>query len=166
MGGGAGPPAEDPLASSLKEVFTRWAAGVCIVAVRTERGVQALTVSAFMPLSLDPPLVAVSLGANAAVLPFLNAGTEVAISILAAGQRAVASRFADSYPVGPSPFPEAGPPVVEGALAALRCRLEDLEERGDHHLAICEVLEARGPTEDEALVYFGRDYHGLGQGNA
>lgn len=165
VAGGSGRPAEDPLASALKEVFARWASGVCLVAVRDEGRVHALTVSAFMPLSLDPPLVVFSLGANAAVLPFLDPDRDVGVSILGAEQRGLASRYADSFPVGPSPFPDSGPPLAKDALAGLVCRFEELLERGDHHLVICRVLEAHGPQAGDALGYFDRSYHRFEQGS-
>ena len=121
-----------------------------------------MTVSGFLPVSLDPPLVAVSLGGNAAVLPFLEPGASFAVSLLTADQRGVASRYADTFPVGPSPFADTGEPVVEGALAGLVCTAEELLERGDHTLVIARVTEATTGGPDAALAYFRRDYHRVG----
>jgi flavin reductase (DIM6/NTAB) family NADH-FMN oxidoreductase RutF len=144
---------------TLRETFSRWASGVTIVAVRDR--VHALTVSAFMPLSVDPPLVLVSLGANASALPYLDTGTTFAISLLAADQRGLASRFADVFPVGPSPFPDDGPPIVEGCLAALACTVEEVRPLGDHHLVSATVEHALVGGDDGALAYFRRQYHAL-----
>lgn len=142
---------------ALRDALACWATGVAIVAVREGERVYALTITAFMPLSLEPPLLAVGLGANAAVLPFLDPDRELVISILSGDQRGLASRYADSFPVGPSPFVAEGPPVVEGALASFVCRVEELLERGDHHLVIARVTEARNHP-GAALVYARREY--------
>lgn len=164
LGGGREPDEERERrerADRLREALSFWASGVTLVAVRDGPTVHALTASAVLPVSVEPPLVAVGLGGNAAVLPFLDAGTSFAISILAADQKSLASRYADSFPVGPSPFPEEGAPVVEGALATLVCRVEELLERGDHTLVLGRVTDAGTGDPDAALVYYRRDYHRL-----
>jgi len=152
---------------SLREVFSMWVSGVTIVAMREASKVHALTVSAFMPLSVDPPLVLVSLGPNASVLPFLDPGTEFAVSVLDSSQGRLASRFADVFPVGPSPFVENGPPVVNGCLAALVCTVDEVRPAGDHYLVVGRVAEARVGADGsgvggQALAYFRRAYHPVG----
>lgn len=145
----------------LREAFSRWASGVSIVAVRDQDRVHALTVSAFMPLSMEPPLVLVSLGANASALPYLDPGTPFAISLLAADQRGLASRFADVFPAGASPFPAEGPPVIDGCIAALACTVDEMRPVGDHYLVTGRVDEARAGGDGGALVYFRRQYHSV-----
>ena len=164
---GGGPEPEDERErrerdEAMKDALSRWASGVSIVALREAGKVHALTVSAFIPVTLDPPSVLISLGPNAAVLPFLDSGRTFAISFLTGGQKGLASRFADTFPVGPSPFVTEGPPVVEGCLAALECQVKEMLRRGDHTLVIGEVRAARTGPEDEALTYFRRDYHSVG----
>jgi flavin reductase (DIM6/NTAB) family NADH-FMN oxidoreductase RutF len=146
----------------LREVLSRWVTGVTIVAVRGGGRVHALTVSAFMPVSMDPPLVIVSLGPNASALPYLDPGTSFGISVLAAGQRGLASRFADVYPVGSDPFESEGPPIIAAGVAALACVVEDVRQVGDHHLVTGRVEEARRGTDAPALGYYRRGYHPLG----
>lgn len=147
---------------ALREVFARWVTGVTIVALREGSRVHALTVSAFMPLSVDPPRVMVSLGPNASVLPFLDPGTRFAISFLNGDQRSLASRFADVFPVGPSPFPADGPPIVAGCMAALVCTVDEVRPAGDHHLVVGRVADARDGGDGPALAYFRRAYHAVG----
>ena len=159
-GPGSGPaePGEKGTADSLREALAGWPAGVTLVAVRADERVHALTVSAFMPVSLSPPTVLVSLGPNASAAPYLDPGTPLGISLLAGDQKGIASRFADTFPVGPSPFPSEGPPVVADALAALICEVEDLLVRGDHTLVFAAVREVRRGRSAPALVWRNRDY--------
>lgn len=144
---------------SLREAWAHWVSGVSIVAVRDGETVHAVTVSAFLPLSAEPPLVAISLGAGASVLPFLDPETRFTVSILTADQKRLASRYADTFPVGPSPFQASGDPVVEGCLAWVTSRVEEQLQRGDHTLVIGRVVEAVTGGPDSALAYYRRDYH-------
>lgn len=147
------------------EALSFWATGVTILAVRdTDSGrVHALTVSAFMPVSIDPPLVVAALGANASALPYLEPGSRYAISLLRDDQKGLASRYADTLPVGPSPFPDEGPPRVRGSLASFVCQVEEMLVRGDHTLVFGKVIEAATGEAESALVYFRRGYRSVGR---
>lgn len=151
----------------LRDALSFWATGVTILAVREgedgEGGaVHALTVSAFLPVSVDPPLVLASLGANASALPYLEEGARFVISVLAADQKGLASRYSDVFPVGPSPFADTGLPRVEGSLAALVCEVDEMMVRGDHTLVIGRVVEAATGNGDDALAYYRRAYRTIG----
>jgi flavin reductase (DIM6/NTAB) family NADH-FMN oxidoreductase RutF len=147
---------------ALLEVLARWATGVALMAVREGARVHALTVTAFMPVSVDPPLVVVGLGPNASALPYLETGVRFTISLLAAGQQSVASRFADTFPVGPSPFPDDGAPVVPDAVAGLTCAVLEVRPAGDHHLVMGRVEDFLAGSDDPALAYYRRAYHTVG----
>lgn len=153
-------PAADP--DDFRDALARWAATVTIVAVRDGSEVHGVTVTSFVPVSAEPPRVLVSLGPNARVVPFLDEGTHFAVSLLDAGQRRVASDFADSFQVGPSPFAATGPPVVEGAVVALVCEVERLiEVAGGVRLVLARVEAVREPGGTEPLVYHRREYRRL-----
>lgn len=144
----------------FRDALSRWASGVTIVAVHNGGRVVGTTVSAFTSLSLDPPLVLAALGRNATVLPFLDPGAVVGISILARSQARIATVFADPFPVGPDPFLPGTPPRVRDALVALTCRVRDVSQAGDHTLIAAEVTDALVGAE-QPLVRFRRRYHGL-----
>lgn len=168
VGGGREPEderAERERRDRLRDVLSLWPTGVSILAVREggEAGpVHALTVGSFIPVSIEPPLVLASLGANASALPYLDPGTRFTISILGDDQRGIAARYADTFPVGPSPFPGSGDPRVAGSVASLVCEVEELLLRGDHTLVIGRVAEAVASDADTALAYFQRRYHAIG----
>lgn len=150
--------------SELREALSFWATGVTILAVREgDRGpIHALTVSAFMPVSVDPPLVLAGLGANASALPYLEPGARYVISILGDDQKGLAARYADTLPVGPSPFPEEGPPRVRGSVASLVCEVAEMRVHGDHTLVVGKVTEASTADRESALAYFRREYRVIG----
>ncbi len=146
----------------FREALSRWVAGVAVIAVREPDRVYATTVSSFTSVSADPPLVLISLGAGAQVLPFLSEGRRFTVSILSVGQRRLATVFADSFPVGPSPFPSQGDPFLEGSLAALACSVRTVVEAAMSRVVIASVEEARPGGEGEPLVHYGREYRMLG----
>ncbi len=156
-GGGGG---ERSARAELREALARWASGVAVVATRQEGAITALTVSAFMALSLEPPLIAVALGEQAPLTALLEEGTRFGVSILATDQRRLAGVFADAFAVDRSGFVPLGEPVLEGALAALGCRVAAVHPAGDHRLVLGAVESVR-LGEGAPLLYFDRVYRAL-----
>jgi flavin reductase (NADH) len=156
--GGAGLGAAD-----FREALSHWASGVTIVAVRDGDDVHAITVSSLTSVSPDPPTVLVSLSSSARVLPFVETGTPLGISILADEQRGLASIYADSYPVGASPFGGDAAPLVEGALVGLTCRVSEMIELAGSHVVAATVEAARVGSRELPLLYYRRRYRALAE---
>jgi 4-hydroxyphenylacetate 3-monooxygenase len=138
---------------AFKEAMSRFAAGVTVVSARhgEERG---MTATAFMSLSLEPPLVALGIAKKARLFPLLEASGAFAVSLLREGQEAIAEHFAGK--------PQEGVALVEGAipgaLAVLRCRLEAIYPAGDHGLVVGRVEAVELGEPGPPLVYFARGY--------
>jgi flavin reductase (NADH) len=148
-------------ADEFRDALSHWASGVSIVACRYQQRVVATTVSAFMSLSLEPPLVLLALGVNANVLPFLKTGEAFGISILSASQRRLASIYADSFPVGQDPFSSEGVPRVDDALVTLGCIVNETRHGGDHTVIIAGVQHIGFGAAEQPLIRYNRGYHGL-----
>lgn len=141
----------------FRAALGRFASGVTVVTIPQAgqpAGVRGITASAFVSVSLAPPLVLVSIDQKArAHLPLLSA-ERYGISILAEGQEALSNHFAGFDDSVTPTFTELdGLAVVEGAVAHLVCRVVDRHEAGDHTLFIGEV-EALRVAEDAPLLYF------------
>ncbi|MFH8976005.1 flavin reductase family protein [Streptomyces sp. NPDC017890] len=131
-----------------------------------------MTATAFMSVSLDPPLVLVSLREGSRMDDLLDEQPLWAVSVLSENQRHIAGRFAMKGRVSdrllfadiPHRRGEAsGAPLVGGALAALECRTEQRVPAGDHTLVIGRVLTAALPSADGGpLAYFRGRYRQLG----
>ncbi|QWA26265.1 flavin reductase family protein [Streptomyces sp. JCM17656] len=131
-----------------------------------------MTATAFMSVSLDPPLVLVSLRTGARMDDLLDEQPLWAVSVLAESQRHIAGRFAmkgrvsDRLLFADIPYvrgKETGAPLVGGALATLECRTEQRVTAGDHTLVIGRVLSASLPSADgRPLTYFRGRYRHLG----
>ena len=154
-------------ARTFKDALARWASTVTLVAARVDygRGILGTTVTSFFPMAAEPPLVGVSLGASAQVLPALQDGADYVVNLLARDQRRIASAYAGSYPVGPSSFPDEGPPVAEGALVSLLCRVVSVHPvEGGARVVVGRVEEVVDGSGEEPLLYWQRGYHGLDAG--
>jgi flavin reductase (DIM6/NTAB) family NADH-FMN oxidoreductase RutF len=81
---------------AIADVLAAFASGVTLVTIADGRDDIGTTVSSFSPVSGDPPLVAVSLIAGAYPAELLSRLERFAVTILGAGQRALAGRFAAS----------------------------------------------------------------------
>lgn len=143
-------------AALFRNALSRFASGVTVVTIPDEselHGVRGITASAFLSVSLSPPLVLVSIDQKArAHRPFLTA-ERYGVSILAAGQEGVSNHFAGRNPGLTPEFAELGGyTVVAGACAQLACRVYERHPAGDHTLFIGEV-EAVRTFEQEPLLY-------------
>lgn len=151
-------------ADLFRDAMARWAATVTVVAARDadDGRVRATTATSFAPVSAEPPEVVVSLSPGAQVLPFIEKGGVVGISLLAVDQRRWARLFADSYPVGPSPWPAEGVPLLPGALAGLTCSVQAIHPtEGRSRLVVARLEEVVFGEATEPLLYGDRTYRVL-----
>src|SRR5690606_9975464 len=145
----------------LREAFSRWASGVTVIAARDEPHVAAITATAFVPVSIEPPLVLVCVGVDASVLPLLEPGARFGISILSERQRRPASLFADTGPLGREHFEREGEPLVIGAPVAMACAVRDVHDGGDHAIVVAEITRLVLGDDAPPLLYHGREYRRL-----
>ncbi|MEU6893964.1 flavin reductase family protein [Streptomyces sp. NPDC046557] len=163
----------------FRAAMSRLAAGVTLITAHepalTSDGPRGedvgMTATAFMSVSLDPPLVLVSLREGSRMDDLLAEQPMWAVSILADSQLQVAGRFAmkgrisDRLLFEGVPYergPLSGAPLLTGALATLECRTESRVPAGDHTLVIGRVLSAALPASDAPpLTYFRGRYRHL-----
>ncbi|HEY9439579.1 MAG TPA: flavin reductase family protein [Streptomyces sp.] len=162
----------------FRAALARLAAGVVLITAQEPpldehgRGEDVgMTATAFMSVSLDPPLVLVSLRNGSRMDDLLAEQPLWAVSVLAENQRHIAGRFAMKGRISDRLLFESipyirgevtGAPLVGGALSTLECRTEQRVLAGDHTLVIGHVLTARLPsTTGDPLTYFKGRYRGL-----
>jgi flavin reductase (DIM6/NTAB) family NADH-FMN oxidoreductase RutF len=140
---------------------------VAVLTVDVEGERLGLTVGSLVSLSVDPPLVGVSVSRQAAMHELLRNAGGFALSLLAGDQEAIAQHFARGVP----PFAHwrgiatradtEGAPHVEDAIGWLECRTVDEHETGDHSLFVGEVLSAEAGRAAPPLVYTSGRYLSL-----
>ncbi len=150
------------LREKLREALSRWASGVAVLAVNDGEEVDAITVTAFSAVSLDPPLVLVCVNEQSASLPMLLEERRFTLNVLADDERGAATAFAQRLPIPEPRLPAEGDAVLRGALVSLVCRLWREYPGGDHRILVGEVERIEFGRESGPLVYFRREYRGLG----
>jgi flavin reductase (DIM6/NTAB) family NADH-FMN oxidoreductase RutF len=158
--------------AGLGEALTSFATGVTLVMVADGRDDIGTTVSAFCPVSWSPPLVLVSLIADSYPAEVLGRADRFAVTVLSAGQRALAGRFAVAGRPGarlllegvPHERGEAsGALIPGGGLAALECAAVQRIPAGDHLLVIASVLAVPYVADTGSpLIRFAGRYPALG----
>lgn len=153
------------VADRFREALARWAATVTLVAVRPDDGrVRATTVSSFAPLSAEPPLVVVCLGAGAQVLPFADEGKRVGVSLLSEDQSRWATIYADSFPVRAPDWTRGPAPAVPGAVATLSCTVEAIHPTaGGSRVLVLGVDGIELGDAERPLLYWRRGYRSLAE---
>jgi flavin reductase (DIM6/NTAB) family NADH-FMN oxidoreductase RutF len=128
--------------AQIRRTLGRFCTGVTVVTTADEDGeIHAMTANAFTSVSLDPPLVLVSVDHRARMHRLLPRTGRYGVSILAADQERTALHFA-GRPLAEhgDMFEWAGPfPLVRGAIAHVGCRLHGHHAAGDHTLYLGHV---------------------------
>lgn len=148
--------------SDLRRAVARFAGGVTIVAAAPKKGQpRGMTVSAFMFLSFEPPLVLVSLATAAPALASVRKRGAFGISILSVDQQTLSDRFAGEEEgrfVGVAhQVLASGAVTIGGALATLECAHEQELQLGDHTVVIGRV-QAATFREGRPLLYYRGKY--------
>jgi len=141
----------------------RYPHGVAVVTVDVRGQRAGLTIASLVSLSLEPPLVGLAVRRDAALHELLRESEDFAVSLLAAGQEALAQHFARGVPPialweGVGVHKAEGPPQLEGAVGWLRCRVSQELETGDHTFFVGEVEAADPGTAQSPLVFHGQGY--------
>ncbi len=153
--------------AAFADVLGAFATGVTLVTVADGRDDIGTTVSAFCPVSADPPLVLVSLIAGSYPAEVLGRADLFAVTLLASAQRVLAGRFAVAGRPGARLLLDgvphhrgelSGALIADGGLAALECEASQRMPAGDHLLVIGRVLGLPYVAEsgDPLIRYRGR----------
>jgi flavin reductase ActVB len=147
-----------------KQIGRAAAGAVSVVSAYDANGsdIVALTVSSFVTLSFDPPLVMFALQHNADSYPAMIGSKAFGVSLLCVGQVAMANRFAGKGKDKTRGFEfDTGVvlrvPLIPGSLAQIECETQQIIVSGDHAIIVGLVQSAR--TRDaQPLLYFARQY--------
>jgi len=152
----------DP-AIAFRRTLGMFATGVTVLTTRRGESVHGMTANAFMSVSLQPPLVLVSIDRRARMCELLHEGTRIGVNVLEAAQASLSDHFAGrAFEGTPEPAFELvhDTPLVEGALAHLVARIVRSYWGGDHSLFLGRVEFARY-GEGEPLLFHGGRYERL-----
>jgi len=143
-----------------------FATGVTIITTLTKAGeMHGLTANAFTSVSLEPPLLLISVDKKAESWPAFEESRVFTVNILSDDQEGLSRKFAVSggnkfegvaYRIGAN-----GAAILDGTLAYIECTLYAAYDGGDHSIYLGEIQQAE-IHEGKPLVFYRGGYRALG----
>jgi flavin reductase (DIM6/NTAB) family NADH-FMN oxidoreductase RutF len=154
--------------NQLRQVMGHFATGVTVITTTNKAGeIHGLTANAFTSISLEPPLLLISVDKKAESWSAFEESKVFTVNILADDQEALSRKFAVSgggskkfegvaYRLGAN-----GTPILDGVLSYIECTLYAAYEGGDHSIYLGEIQQAE-IREGKPLLFFRGGYRALG----
>ena len=151
----------------FRQLLGRFATGVTVLTTRAPSPSGepiGMTASSIASVSLDPPLVLVSVDRRHEMHTALEAASTFVLNILAADQEAISRRFAGDEPnrfngVG-FRTNKQGIAVLDGVVAHIECEKQTAIPAGDHTVFLGLVIGG-SVTDRRPLLYYRGGYAGL-----
>ncbi len=152
---------------TFKTTMRQLASGVLVVTTRLHDRPHAMTATAFIPLSAEPPLVLLSVRSGSDTQRALEQTPQFGVNALSRSQADLSRRFAsrrpDRYEFGDlATFTRpSGVLFFDGCVAHIEAETISSTPAGDHTVFIAKILWSQGRPESTPLVYHQGDHHGL-----
>ncbi|MFV0427426.1 MAG: flavin reductase family protein [Beutenbergiaceae bacterium] len=149
----------------LRQVMSRSVSGVVVIAARDGNHDVASTITSFLSVSLDPPMVGFLVHRDARLREAVEQDSGWAVSILGEQGRAAATWLGEpGRPIldqlAPIPHrygPATGAAILDAVTGWVEARTASIAEYGSHDFVVGEVLEVGIGSTSGAIL------HGYGQ---
>ncbi|RVT81714.1 flavin reductase [Rhodobacteraceae bacterium CCMM004] len=143
----------DPIA--FRNACGAFATGVTIITTRLADRDHGMTANAFMSISLDPPLIAVSIAKTAKMLALIEGSGRFAVSVLASGTEDIAMHFAGrpNPDIGAPLRDLDGLPVARRASAVFATHVDKAVDAGDHVIFLGRVSALETSADAQPLTF-------------
>jgi len=150
----------------LRTAYGAFPSGVVAVCAVVNGQPTGMAVSAFMPVSLDPPLVGICIQSTSTTWPILQSAEAVGVSVLQRthGQaaRQLASKGGDRFANIDRSVTERGALVLDAAETWFECTIYDVVPAGDHEFVLLRVLQVSDArTANDPMVFHGSKFRSL-----
>lgn len=152
---------------SLRNAYARFPTGVVAVCSMVNGKPVGMAASAFMPVSLTPPLIALCFQKSSSTWPTLRSSGTVGISFLGAHHSEQVARLSAKHG---ERFADvnwrclgSGAVIVDDSVGWLEGHLSLVSPTGDHDLAIFELTSICLPQENhrDPMIFFASSFHRL-----
>jgi flavin reductase (DIM6/NTAB) family NADH-FMN oxidoreductase RutF len=162
-------------ADAYRRLARRWVGSVTVITTQhavTEGGsaFDGVTATAFLTISINPPIVLVSIDRKTRAASAVTAAGGFVINLLAQNQEDLSRRF--SRPQSERALipwdrisaqrDARGMPVLNGTIGAYSVDVREVVEAGDHAVVLGDVKQIWLGPEDKPLLYGDRTYARLG----
>ncbi|MDP9792818.1 flavin reductase (DIM6/NTAB) family NADH-FMN oxidoreductase RutF [Catenuloplanes nepalensis] len=151
-------------AATLRAAFARFPSGVTALSGLVDGAPEGMAVSSFLSVSLDPPLLAVSLQRTSRTWPALRRAGGIGVSVLAAGHGALTRRLAgatDRFAGVDWTATPSGAVRIGGAAAWFDCTLHQELPAGDHVIALLTIHAVDHQPAAPPLVFHASTFRQL-----
>ncbi|MFD1037861.1 flavin reductase family protein [Virgibacillus byunsanensis] len=145
-----------------RDAMGKFATGITIVTTEDDNEIMGMTVNAFMSVSLDPKLIAISIDEKARMYTKLQETNKFGLSILREDQKELSMIFAKQIEkdreINFKTLDHI--PVIEDSIATLACHVKETAKAGDHMIFIAEVTDFQ-VNDGNPILYHGGQYRTL-----
>ena len=146
-------------ASDFRNAMRQLTGGVSVITAGKGRDISGMTVTSVSSLSVEPASLIVSLNRESSSWPLVKRYGFFGVNILTSDQIDIAERFtgkgglkgADRFAGARWTTRASGVPLLEDALAAIDCEVEDVVERHSHAIVIGRVLDVAVSARTAAI---------------
>jgi flavin reductase (DIM6/NTAB) family NADH-FMN oxidoreductase RutF len=158
-----------PPGEMLRQVMRHWVTGVAVVTSAVGETRHGMPVNSFVSISLNPPLVCVTMNRDTRTFALVMESGFYAVTILSRAQVEIAERFAGRWHEGIDRMAgldifslASGAPLIAGGSAFLDCKVVHQYEMPLSTLLVGEVIAAQQVEEAlPPLVYVNRVFTGV-----
>lgn len=151
--------------AELRRLFGRFPTGVTALCAMDQGQPIGMTASAFVAVSLDPPLASVCIKHGSTAWSRLRCQDRVGISFLSHGHAATARQLAqktgDRFLGLDHEATFGGAVFLADATAWLECSVEKEIEAGDHDIVLFRLHRAAVADDVLPLIFHSSDFHTL-----
>jgi flavin reductase (DIM6/NTAB) family NADH-FMN oxidoreductase RutF len=152
----------------FRQVMSNWTTGVTVVTSAHNNSKHGMTVSSFTSVSVNPPVVCVSINQQARTHELIAQSGVFAVTVLEEAQGPISDCFAgrvadegDRF-YGIDTFTmQTGAPLMTGGIAFFDCKVIQKVTFGGNTVFFGEVLAARYSETGKPLLYSNRVYQSL-----
>jgi flavin reductase (DIM6/NTAB) family NADH-FMN oxidoreductase RutF len=152
----------------LRKAMRQWTTGVCVVCGRNETFRHGMTVNSFTSVSLDPPLIVITLAKETRTWKLVRETGRFSVSILRHNQKSIADRFSGKDDEETDRFTgietrdlPGGLPVISGCLAVLESKVVNNVDFENSTMFIADITSSEVQVQGKPLVYHNREYYSL-----
>ncbi|ABM10683.1 flavin reductase family protein [Paenarthrobacter aurescens] len=142
---------------TLQTAFGCFPSGVTALCAELEGTPVGMAVSSFTSVSLDPPLISVSIQDTSRTWVDLRRASHIGVSVLADDHgdycRKLSLKEGDRFEGVPWAASTTGAVYIEGAAATFECTLHEEIRAGDHSIALLEVQALTASPDSTPLVF-------------
>lgn len=156
-----------PETIAFKAAMRRFIGGVTIITTMHEDRPWGMTVSAFIPVCMEPPKLLVSVNRSTITAAGITRDAKFAVNVLSQEQLAIsqycsqqgADKFIEEFAIAPEDLPpRVAMPILQNSLTAFDCRVTAELLVNSHLVFIASVESVLAPVAKTPLLYGGGSY--------